>query len=479
MTTLALPDILGRKDFDSGAWSVDETAMSPGQAWTFITERKMQIPGGDTELERSVRAHEMMHAKVSPAGSTKEWLDRGKVTLRALKSAEEIRVNELCKRVGFDMKRVFDGTEKPGGEFVAKNDRWEQAVYDVAACAGTGRLTEYLKGVRKHNPEWAKTLKVFADRLVKQISKVPDAALASTEVHRISGLSPAGYAFTEGLAILIDSVAKPAAPPEDDPHEDEPGVSTPDAGDEKDAKPKPAPISTEQAGKITMPDEPGSAWDNLRIMRYPMPKSAPGGIGKKRRASQIGRVPRHINRMLTDPDRKVFDTVRKGKGGVVLIDGSASMEFSQDDIKRITQAAPGALVAIYCSNKRTGDTPNLMIIADKGRMVEELPERVAGNGVDGPAARWAVEQRQTSRSPIVWVTDGLAHGPSQRYTDSAGVECAEIAYKNGIIVRPNVEQAIKVLENLKRGRKPGRWFPSYWIKSWREVYGRTLPSVRI
>lgn len=485
MTTIVMPDLLGRRDFQNGAWEIAETVMAPGQAWTHITERKMQVPEGDTVLERAVRAHEMMHAKVT-AVDIRPWLARGKASLQALKSAEEIRVNELCKRVGFDMKKVFDGTEKVGGEFVAKNDRWEQAVYDTAACAGTGRLTEYLKGVRKHNPEWAKVLKAFADRLVKQIAKVPNDVLASTDVHSVAKIAPAGYSYTEAMAILIDSVAKPPAPPEDDPHQDDDdddaSFSTPDEGKKKgegegpeqDGKKKKPPVDKEQVDKMKIPTA-GSSWDELRVKRFPMPKAAPGGIGKKRKASGTGRVPRRVSRMLTDPDRKVFDIVRKGKGGVVLIDGSASMRFTEDDIKRITEAAPGALVAIYCSNSRTGERPNLMVVADRGRMVEAIPERVSGNGVDGPAARWAVEQRQSSRSPIVWITDGLVHGPDQRYTDAAGVECAEIALKNGIIVRKDVDSAVSVLDELKRGRKPRRWFPPVWVGSWRDVYGKSLP----
>ncbi len=485
MTTLVMPDLLGRRDFENGAWEVTETVMAPGQAWTMIVDRKMQVPEGDTELERSVRAHEMMHAKITPV-DLRPWLERGRASLQALKSAEEIRVNELCKRVGFDMKKVFDGTEKIGGEYVAKNDKWEQAVYDVAACAGTGRLTEYLKGVRKHNPEWAKVLKVFADRLVKQIAKVHNAHLADTSPHPISGMAPAGYSYTETMAVLIDSVAKPPAPPEDDQHEDE-GKTRPEPQDaeEKDGpegsspteakkKPKPAPVSTDDVGKMTMP-ESGTAWDELRVKYFPMPRLTPGGIGKKRRASATGRVPRRVSRMLTDPDRKVFDVVRKGTGGVVLIDGSGSMHFSQDDVRRIAEAAPGAKVAVYCSNKSDRERPTLMVVADKGRMVAEMPERMSGNGVDAPAAKWAVEQKQNHRSPVIWVTDGLVHGSNTRYTDAQGVECAEIAIRNGIIVRRTVQEAITVLQDLSRGRRPKRMYPSVWVRSWRDVYGRTLP----
>lgn len=483
MTTLAMPDLLGRNDFVNGQWEVAETPMAPGQSWTILNERKMQVPEGDTELERVVRAHEMMHAKVSPEASMEMWIKRDRATLTALKAAEEIRVNELCKRTGFDMKKVFDGTEKVGGEFAAKNDRWEQAVYDAAAFAGTGRLTEYLKGVRKHNPEWAKTLKAFADRLSKIVSRIPTSDLASTNIHPQSGLAPFGFSYTESLAVLIDGVANPPKPPEEDPHEEQEAQEAdpqPDAGDaEAKGEEKPKPLVTpEEAKKMDMPDA-GSYWHDLIVERLPMPRNAPGGIGKKRKASAMGRTPRRIGRMLTDPDKKVFDVVRRGKGGVVLIDGSASMQFTEEDIKKITEAAPGALVALYCADRGDANKPNLYIIADKGRMVSDLPHRANGNGVDAPAARWAIAQKQTATSPVVWITDGLVHGPNQRYTDSQGIECAQIAYTNGVIVRPNVESAISMLQELQKGRKPKRWFPNCWQRSWRTSYGKALPSVRI
>jgi hypothetical protein len=472
--TLAMPDLLGRVDTEHGPWAVAEVAMAPGESWTNISARKMQVPKGDTALERFVRAHEMMHAKVSPdAKDSQAWFLRGRASLQALISAEEFRVNTLVQRAGFDGKTIHDGTERVSGEFLAKNDRWADAVYAVGGFGNTGRFTEFLKGVRKHNPEWAKSLRALHDNLVKWIGKVPTGMLASTEVHEGTGLSPWGHRYAEEIAAMLDAVANPPKPPEDDPHDAEPsdGEGEAKARDE-DGKPEiPKP---EEIKRMKPPVEAGSWWDDLRVVRLPMPKAAPGGLGRKRKASPVGTSPRRMTRMLTDPDRKVFDTTRKTVGGVVLIDGSASMKFSQDDVRDILEAAPGCTVAVYCSNSKDRERPNLMVIADKGRMVAEMPERVAGNGVDGPAIRWAVDARQSSKAPVVWITDGLCHGPDQRYKDAQGVECAEVSLKNGVILRPDVETAVAMLRELRKGRKPRRWYPPAWRASWSTVRGKDL-----
>lgn len=475
--TIVMPDLLGRDDAEHGPWDVNEVSLAPGQSWTNVTDRKIQVPKGNNALERGIRAHEMMHAKVSPiAKDTKKWLDRGRAPMEAFVAAEEFRVNTLCKRAGFDMARVFDGTEKPGGEYLAENDRWADAVYSAVAFGNTGRITEFLKGVRKHNPEWAKALRVLNDNLVKWISGVATYQLADTSVHEGGTMSPWGYSYTEAIAVMIEQIANPPAPPADDPHEDD--TEERDAGEPQASPKKPEPPKAEEI-KGMKPTDAGSWWDDLIVLRLPLTKPAPGGLGRKRKASNIGTSPRRMSRMLTDPDRKVFDITKKTVGGVVLIDGSASMQFSQDDIRSILEAAPGCTVAVYCSNTANVGNPNLFVIANKGKMVAEMPERVSGNGVDGPAARWAIGQRQGRKAPIVWITDGLVHGPSQRYADSQGIECAKLAITNGVIMRPDVNSAITMLKELRKGRKPKRWYPPVWRVSWVGAYGKPLRSASI
>lgn len=485
MQHTAFPDLLGRHDNTTAPWEVTTGVMGAGMAWTAIGERRMNVPHGDTPNERSVRAHEMMHAKVSPKPEDMlRWLARGKASPEAHTAAEELRVNTLVKRAGFDVDVLTDGGETQAGEFVAENNRWPEAVMATCAYAGTGRFRSFLVGVRRHNPEWAKTLRALHDRLVKELAKVPDHSLAATAVDTKSGLAPLGYAWTESIAMLIDHAANPPEPPADDPNiEGDPGddANAPDdkPGDEQNDKPAPTPppVKDDQIKKMELEVDTGF-WDDVRWGDAHRNRRAPGGIGKTKKPSNVGRAPTRIGRLLVDPHQRVFDRKRPGKGGVVLIDASASMKFTQDDIKKITEAAPGCTVAMYCGNSRTraDGKPNMWLLADKGTMVTEIPERTSGNGVDLPAVEWAIKARHRKDTPVVWVTDGAVHGPGQNYTDSMGVECAKACLLNGVVVRRNVGDAIDALRLIAAGKKVRRMFPQYWHRSWQKKFGKKLPG---
>lgn len=480
----AFPDLLGRHDAAHGTWEVRTGTMGPGMAWTELGNRRMNVPHGDTPNERSVRAHEMVHAKVSPQPMDMlRWLARGKASPEAHTAAEELRVNTLVKRAGFDVDCLTDGGETQAGEFVAENNRWSEAVMATCAYAGTGRFRSFLVGVRRHNPEWAKTLRALHDRLVKELERVPNDVLASTAVDRKSGLSPLGYAWTEAIAQLIDHAATPPEPPADDPN-----IESDDDGDERaeqekpgdkpDEKPAPKPpVAEDQIKKMKLEPDTGF-WDEVRWGDTHRNRRAPGGIGKTKKPSSIGRAPTRIGRLLTDPHQRVFDRKRPGKGGVVLIDASASMRFSQDDVKAITEAAPGCTVAMYCGNSRTRNEgkPNMWLLADRGSMVAEIPERTTGNGVDLPALEWAVSARQRKDSPVVWITDGAVHGPGQNYTNDMAVACAKTCLRSGVVVRPNVKTALEVLTLIGAGKKVQRKWPHIWMDSWQAKFGRRLPG---
>ncbi|MFM7126343.1 MAG: hypothetical protein ACKOYO_05740, partial [Actinomycetota bacterium] len=64
----------------------------------------MQVPTGDDETSRCVRAHELMHAKVSP---TSIWIpdDVDHLDSATVVAAEEFRINMLIKSVGFAVDR--------------------------------------------------------------------------------------------------------------------------------------------------------------------------------------------------------------------------------------------------------------------------------------------------------------------------------------------------------------------------------------
>lgn len=468
----AFPDLLGRPDTDDGPWEVTGGRMGPGMAWTAIGDRRMSVPDGDTDNERAVRAHEMLHAKVSPRPEQMlDWLRRGRATADSLTVAEELRVNTLARRLGFAVDALTDGSETQSGEVLAQHNRWDDAVRSTCAFANTGRFKSFLVGVRRHNPEWAKTLRAFHDRLVKELAKVPSDSLASTHPDHTTGLSPLGYRWTEAVAVLVDGMLTPPPEQADDPAPGtEPG-ETPQA----DAP----PVTPEQARQMTV--EPSVHWwDDVRPGTHPRPRRAKGGIGRKRVPSPTGRNPRRMTRLTTDPYTRVFDRKVTGRGGVVLIDGSASMRMTPAQVMAVVDAAPGCTVLVYASNARARaeGLPNLWVLADRGTVADRIPDRPSGNGVDLPALRHALAARQRPDSPVVWVTDGAVHGPGQRYTDPAGIDCAKAVLAAGVVVRPNLEEAVKVLGEMAAGRRPARVYPAIWQTSWRNTFGRPIPGTR-
>lgn len=488
------PDLLGRRDAPKGVtspWAIHDVPMAPGFAKTSPVGREMFVPVGDTPQERVVRAHEMMHAKVSPAETWPEWLERGVASERALISAEEFRVNELCRRQGFDTKKsLLDGSEKFTGERIAQEGLWSEGVYMTAAFAGTARLRPFISGVRKHNPEWADAFRALDARLRALVKKITTSQLASTRSD--GGLAPDGFGYTETWATLLDLLANPPTPDDDDGEgvdDERAGLGT--DGPEADkvtasgkgkAKPRshPTPFDADTIKRMTTPRRTGRGaggvvpWVPLKVERASLDRLAPGGLGKKRRPADRGRHPRRIHRILTDPHKRIFDATKRGNGGVVLVDVSGSMTFTEADILRIVEAAPGAIVATYSATTKSDNRSNLWIVAEKGKMTSTIPHGNGGNGCDGPALEWAIKQRQRSSSPVVWVCDGVVTGEGDKLSDTLTLECIDKVLRNKVIMVPRVEEALAALDTLRKGGQPVRWVPDQFADTWKRITGKTL-----
>jgi hypothetical protein len=487
------PELLGRRDTDHGRWDVSECNPRRGEPRTNIVSREMVAPTHDTVLARVIRAHEMMHAKVTPAHSYPRWVERQIATNKAMTVVEELRVNLLCQKAGFDVKgNLTDGGETADGERITATKDWHGAVLMAIATAGTASNKAFLTGVRRHNREWGIILADISKRAVKEMEKAyRTGTLASTEVDRRTGLAPLGFSHVERIAEWVDRLASivPEEPTETSTETNGTGAGA-GAGDGEGAGESQAPrkrgrpkkhnpagghsnggtgdgSATGNPYKGITPDQYNGAsppqWGELRIERCAMPKHTKGNIGKKRIASNMGRAPRRIHRLLTDPEKRIFDKVSRGTGGIVVIDASGSMSFTHDQIRQMVENAPGATVVAYTDRGNTG--PNMWVIADKGKMVNELPDVFGhGNGVDFPAIEWAVKNRQSSRSPIIWVTDGGVCPTSGGYSDMLGMQCINYCIKNNIIVLPYVTEAVDALKKMKNGNKvKSRW--PYQFKS--------------
>lgn len=488
-----LPEMLGRKDRkdELGAWQVGECRPARGEPFTNIVDRVMRVPQKNEVLDRVVRAHEMMHAKVSPAEDFPKWVERGIATETALRVVEELRVNYLTKKAGFDIGELTDGSELTSGMQIAERGDWASAVYTAVGYALCGSSKDFLTGVRRVNRAWGATLKDIVKRAEKEI-KIADKSgtLASTEIDPRTGLNPLGFSHTERLAEWVDRLANPPKNEDEQGEDNEEGneegnEENDDPQDKKDGNPKgngkagkqkdkPAPVDPDKVNPAKPRGNGGvESWAKLIPTKLPLTRRAKGGLGRKRIACNVGRNPRRIGNALVDPDRRVFDRTKRSNGGVVLIDGSGSMSLSHKDILDITENAPGATVAVYATDPEN-KLPNLFVLAEKGRMVEKLPERHGGNGVDGEAIRWAIKQKQHAHAPVVWITDGQVHGVRNGYSDFLGMDCIKETIKGKVLLAPNVREGIEVLKALKASKKPKRWFPHVWAETYERLQGRRL-----
>jgi hypothetical protein len=481
------PEILSREDTEHGRWTVDACSAKRGVPHTIIPERIMKAPVDDSDMSRCIRAHEMMHAKVSPAGEFKAWIDRGVASEDALKSVEEMRVNLLCQKAGFDVKSHLsdDGETYDGERGVAMRD-WHGCVMMAIACVGTASHKKFLTGVRRHDRFWGKCLLDISKRALREMEKAyRQGNLASTEPHSHIGLAPIGFGHTERIAEWIDRIAEqdPPIPPE--PEKAKAKDPDADAEDADDGTGQGDPAGREMAhdnrGSVDIRKEEGFGerlkgitpdrgyydiprWAELRVEKLPLTTLVPGTIGKKRIPSNTGRHPRRLHRYLTDPEMRIFDRTIKGIGGVLVLDCSGSMDLSKKQIREILQASPGVTVIGYTD--RGSNTPNAWVLADKGRMCDELPFTGSGNGVDLPAIEWGVAHKQRANSPVIWVTDGGVCGEGQGTSEQLSMQCIKYCIRNRVIVVPHLEEAVETLKKMKRGEK-GR---THWPHQLRYVY---------
>lgn len=117
-----------------------------------------------------------------------------------------------------------------------------------------------------------------------------------------------------------------------------------------------------------------------------------------RRPSDTGAVPRRFDRFMVD--RAVFRAMKRDyRRGTVLIDASASMKLTHQQIAEFARMFPYGTIAYY--GGPGGEEGTLVIAAREGRAIEKLHDVGVGNIVDVPALLWLVEQPE----PRHWITD--------------------------------------------------------------------------
>lgn len=419
----AFPELVaGREDdVEAGPWRIEPGSALRGGASCDLVHRVLEVPGGPDPVARVVRAHELMHARVSPhPRHLADALDE--VTARSLECAEELRVNTLLARMGFDVSLLVDGSERSGGERIAHAGDWPEAVCFAAAVAGTGAERTFVAGIRRARPEW-----VGGVRAVIRAARARLAALSSDELAstRLDGVGrPAG--FVESTLCVARIITRAS------------GARAPTGADELRRFRR----GLSEGGRRP----PSGRFADLVIADGLEVRGAPLRTVARRRARVTGLDLRYPERLVTDPLRRAFVGAGRRRGGVVVIDQSGSMALESAAVADLARHSPGALVLSY--SHLPGDrglVANAWILARDGRVAESIPAGNVGNGVDGPALRWALSLRRCAE-PMVWVTDGQVTDSNDHADAALALECAALVRRYRITLVRSLTEAGAALQ---------------------------------
>jgi hypothetical protein len=424
---MAMPEWLERDDLPARPWIVEEGEPRRGEAFTNLVTHRMRVPLGSDETSRCIRAHELMHAKVSPVEVVIPD-SHAHIAHETVVVAEEFRVNMLTGSAGFPvMTHLADGSERRTGERMAECLDWNGLVHMIGATAGTKSHNDLLAGVRKVRPEWVRPLRKLTLAIKRHWRGATDDETNLdfvTSTTMVDGV-PEGWHFTLEVARILHRALRSSAEIDE--------TDAPDLDNLEDSSPV------------------GDArWGRLIELPVARTRRVDGRIGRRKRASVIGRNPRHIERLLTDPERRIFERRDRGNGGVVLIDQSGSMRLTDDDLWNIIEAAPGCVVIGYSHMPGSDDQPNIWVMAERGQVAEKVPSGNLGNGIDGPALRFALRKRR-SGEPLIWVCDGCVTDEFDQFRVQLTDECATLVATAGIHQVPDVAHAISALGRAGRG----------------------------
>lgn len=421
--------VTGREDVTTGAWRVRRGTTMRGGASCNVHEREMEVPFENSETARVVRAHELMHARVSP--TTFDWADGLRdVSARALECAEEFRVNTLVARVGFDISMLRDGSEKFGATRLAEANDWDQAVCFLLAVLSTGGERDYLAGIRRLRPEWMPGLRAVRKRALEVVRPLSTHALGSTSLDE-SG-APLGYArVTIPLARLLTQAM---------------AARHPEGAEALRAFRR----SLEPGGRRA----PTGRFAPLVVAPSDLALHARSHALRRRRPAATGTVLVRPTRLLSDERRRAFTRYAGQRGGVVVVDQSGSMDLDPGELAALVRHWPECVVIGYSHRPGDcGETPNAWILASRGAVASQVPSGNVGNGVDGPVLAWALSLARVGE-PVVWVSDG-------QVTDSHDHPSAALAGECAALVRRHHVRLVRSLGDAPSALRATSWRPDY------------------
>lgn len=425
----AFPDWLDREDTDSRKWSVLPGHAGPGGARTDVANRRMSVPLDESPLGRSVRIREMVRAKLSPAHLGASIEDVEDVPINCRDMAEALRANVVAKTVysGYTAKC---GHEKFLAEQAVKSLDAGSIMDLIVRTAHTDAARSVMANLKKAAKDQPKVLK-FINDVNATVRHYKDPARFSDNEHWTNNVE--GDTLTTGdwhsynLAYILAGLGGRQLVP---------------------GRPGDLPPTDEETQRAM----DGAGFAELVLDRLPLTERVAGRLGRKRIATNVGVNPRRINRLLTDPELRIFDRRARSVGGVILIDQSGSMHLSTSEVWELIKASPGCTIIGYSHSPGSEDVPNVWVLAERGHVAATVRDGNGGNGVDGPALVFALSKHKKGE-PFIWVCDGYVTGRHDEYTPEGAEFCRSLVRKHRIHMAYNVGEGIEALKQVRDGKK--------------------------
>ena len=384
-----VPELIGGEDWE----------IAVGGGTTDSRRPRMTVPIDATLDAVSVRAHEMCHAAFTPLIAAADIHTKLKISVLAVQSAEDYRVNAVGAAHGvtfYSYDRGAPGFSKVLAEVLSMCDPAvgrRFIAYAACSLAAFPKATQdlYFGALAPEYREVVETVRRVAAEICDSLGHQFDATVA------LASWLDATFGQDDGTLQGILNRGEGAEMTRDGMFAGE--TWAPGDGYERDDDgpcDSPFPLLSEEW------------WGKMRIIMPDRPKAVVQ-VGERRsqrhRPLDEGILPARMYRMTID--QRVFTRRHGLRGGTILLDRSGSMCVKADDLKKLVLEFPRVTVADYGGHNREG---NLRLLIRHGRRVSDTtlarPPAGSFNVIDVPALEWLGRQS----APRVWISDGGVTG---------------------------------------------------------------------
>lgn len=381
---LAQPALAG-----TGIWTVEDSG-SPGRGSADFGQMLMLVPTQDDELGRFIRAHEVMHSRITPPDGGQNAIADG-ADAEAIQAPEDCRVNSrLVKECGIKPPSAKHPLIKASiAGFMEVADKME--VYDLAKNAlhfthcPQQRVIDAT--IRKRFPAIIDQVNKWRRRL-RPGSSFQDTFTVTMELQTLRTVAemPPGMMF------------------DDDSH-------------------------------IPKAKSVGLTFEKIIYHELERPICVEEMQHQVRRMMDTGIVPRHFHRLFTDGAIFSRKVKRPGANAIVVMDCSGSMaSWNQEAIPEILTEAGATEIIGYTSN---GNPAPFAHFSDGEYMIDVsggMPEpfHTGGNRCDGAVLERCAALALSSGKRLIWISDGAvsASGESRKFK---GARVSALDYCESVI----------------------------------------------